>query len=232
ACIEPAKQGSADSTSGTTDEPVTTSTTEPVTPTGTVTTAEPPATSTDPGGPGCEDGQQNGEETDVDCGGGECGPCGEGAACSDDSDCASNSCDDTGHCFPLRRSCLELHMARPDLPSGFYPLDPAGTGTSADLFRCDMDADSPGWTEIFSPEHDLDYWQPYKEGGCGELGELIGPFGTGEVLTLHPNTLSIPHSELRLVGEAVVIDSWDAFEGDQLRVELGDSEIFAKVCAF
>lgn len=43
----------------------------------------------------CADGIQNGDETDVDCGGGTCPLCGTGDACLVDSDCTSLLCDGT-----------------------------------------------------------------------------------------------------------------------------------------
>lgn len=49
-------------------------------------TGEPP--------PGCDDGQQNGDETDVDCGGGTCSPCDDDQACTDNPDCNSGVCTD------------------------------------------------------------------------------------------------------------------------------------------
>lgn len=55
----------------------------------------------------CADGQMNGCETDVDCGGLVCGPiCGEGQSCQGKRDCASFTCnkarpgDATGECGP------------------------------------------------------------------------------------------------------------------------------------
>ena len=41
--------------------------------------------------PACADGVQNGDETDVDCGG-SCGACAEGDACAAPADCASLIC--------------------------------------------------------------------------------------------------------------------------------------------
>ena len=50
----------------------------------------------------CSDGILNGAvgafETDVDCGGGACGPCGDGKACLDNTDCTSGICDAGLHC--------------------------------------------------------------------------------------------------------------------------------------
>ncbi|CAM9866972.1 unnamed protein product, partial [Ectocarpus fasciculatus] len=40
----------------------------------------------------CSDGEKNGDETDVDCGGSSCSPCPSGSACLVDTDCAYNNC--------------------------------------------------------------------------------------------------------------------------------------------
>jgi hypothetical protein len=47
--------------------------------------------------PTCNDCVQDGSETDVDCGGDACLPCGAGKKCNDDADCISGHCND-GHC--------------------------------------------------------------------------------------------------------------------------------------
>ena len=51
--------------------------------------------------PRCDDGEANGDETDVDCGG-SCGPCALGSACGGAEDCASGVCGE-GVC--LREAC-------------------------------------------------------------------------------------------------------------------------------
>ncbi len=52
-------------------------------------------------GTSCRDGLQNGDESDVDCGGLVCDPCDDGETCDDDGDCASGICDeDAGVCIP------------------------------------------------------------------------------------------------------------------------------------
>jgi hypothetical protein len=43
--------------------------------------------------PTCTDGNKNGNETDVDCGGGTCPTCAVSKHCAVDSDCTSNACD-------------------------------------------------------------------------------------------------------------------------------------------
>jgi cysteine-rich repeat protein len=41
----------------------------------------------------CSDKQKNGDETDVDCGGGSCPACGDGLGCVEDADCAGGVCE-------------------------------------------------------------------------------------------------------------------------------------------
>jgi hypothetical protein len=48
--------------------------------------------------PACDDQVANGSETDVDCGGPDCEPCGFGDDCEQDSDCESNNCGPGGTC--------------------------------------------------------------------------------------------------------------------------------------
>jgi cysteine-rich repeat protein len=47
--------------------------------------------------PSCDDGQFNGQETDEDCGGADCEPCGVAKDCTSNEDCESLSCD--GQCL-------------------------------------------------------------------------------------------------------------------------------------
>jgi len=77
------------STTGTTGGETTTSSTAGTTATTTGTTD---ATTGTTGGALCDDGVQNGDETDLDCGG-SCSPCATGSACVVDADCASASCE-------------------------------------------------------------------------------------------------------------------------------------------
>ncbi len=43
-------------------------------------------------GPDCNDRRQNGDETDIDCGGSDCAACEMGRACVAARDCVSGSC--------------------------------------------------------------------------------------------------------------------------------------------
>src|SRR5262249_45249659 len=48
----------------------------------------------------CMDGVQNGAETDQDCGGGTCPPCGPNMGCNQPSDCVGVQCDVNMKCTP------------------------------------------------------------------------------------------------------------------------------------
>jgi len=48
--------------------------------------------------PTCDDGVQNGNETDVDCGGGTCGQCTQGQGCGAEGDCTTGFCFDAVCC--------------------------------------------------------------------------------------------------------------------------------------
>ena len=52
-------------------------------------------------GPSCFDGIPNGDESDVDCGGASCDPCGPGQRCDDADDCGDLACVD-GFCQPAK----------------------------------------------------------------------------------------------------------------------------------
>ncbi|HQY65133.1 MAG TPA: hypothetical protein PK141_27260 [Polyangiaceae bacterium] len=54
--------------------------------------------------PSCADGEQNGAETDVDCGGPSCSPCVRGARCLVGADCVSGGCNFASVCS-AGRSC-------------------------------------------------------------------------------------------------------------------------------
>lgn len=55
----------------------------------------------------CADLQQNGEETDLDCGGRSCGPCGDGKTCAKGTDCQSAVCTNVVCQAP---SCTDLAL--------------------------------------------------------------------------------------------------------------------------
>lgn len=65
---------------------------------------------------GCSNGVQDGQETDVDCGGAECRQCPGTRRCASPSDCFSGKCDE-GTCYALAVSFADSVA----YPSGFKP---------------------------------------------------------------------------------------------------------------
>jgi hypothetical protein len=61
--------------------------------------------------PTCTDDKLNNKETDVDCGGSNCGPCQIGSSCLLDSDCVSNICSD-GTCCKFLFQKRKLFLIR------------------------------------------------------------------------------------------------------------------------
>lgn len=239
ACIEPAVQGTSvpvEQTSDASTDASTTGTTSPTDPTTgdpstAGTTTNPTTASTGGPAPTCSDGQLNQDESDVDCGG-SCPPCDSDAMCNSGLDCKSGRCDG-GACFPLHPSCLQLLTARPGLPSGTYPLDPDGDGANPTPFFCDMDGG--GWTQVFIDEFKgapNDAWSLNKTAECGPaIGTYLGPFGTGETAALPITAQKVPHDELRLVSEVVIMDSWDPGE-DKFVFRLDGAVIFEQTCEY
>lgn len=81
----------------------------------------------------CDDGEQSGDQTDVDCGGSECEPCQEGMACEVAADCASNVCSD-GVCAPATCDDGEQSGDQTDIDCGGEecPACPTGSDCEAD----------------------------------------------------------------------------------------------------
>jgi hypothetical protein len=82
----------------------------------------------------CDDGQKNGDETDVDCGG-SCSPCGLARACLANQDCASGACDTSHLCVADRCSDGHQDGDETDVDCGGSCL-PCGVQSS-----CDVDQD-------------------------------------------------------------------------------------------
>lgn len=98
--------------------------------------------------PTCSDGAKNGDETDKDCGGDTCAPCGSGGGCVDDGDCLSDNCV-VGACVEVATSCLDLKKIQPGSPSGTYMIDPDKAGPMAPFeVYCDQERDGGGWTLV------------------------------------------------------------------------------------
>ncbi len=77
--------------------------------------------------PTCGDGLANQGETDIDCGGPNCGPCGDGQGCAQNSDCVSQSCA-SGLC--IQPSCGDgvTNADETDVDCGGGTCDPCSAG--------------------------------------------------------------------------------------------------------
>jgi len=94
----------------------------------------------------CTDQTQNGDETDVDCGG-SCAPCAVGKMCTAAGDCDASICD--ASTCRIAHHCRELHQALPALGDAAYAIDPDGTGAGTSFATyCDMTTDGGGWTLV------------------------------------------------------------------------------------
>ena len=75
-----------------------------------------PVACVDSGTPTCSDGIKNQDETDVDCGGATCNKCDVGEICTQDSDCASGSCDPMGMTCKAADTCSARSIRRDGAP--------------------------------------------------------------------------------------------------------------------
>lgn len=82
----------------------------------------------------CTDGQKNGSESDIDCGG-SCKPCGLDAACLQNSDCSNGQCV-KGLCSacPLDQNLLFNGDAESDVPGGSAPGWTFSSGFLVDFY--------------------------------------------------------------------------------------------------
>lgn len=132
----------------------------------------------------CTDGIHNGGETDVDCGGPDCGPCQTNDMCNEGDDCIYGECT-SGTC-DLPKSCLDIIENNQHAPSGIYDIDPDGEhGPNSRLpVYCDMDHDGGGWTlVIVSSDDGVNTWtwqerylMSNNESVLGDLNELHRDF--------------------------------------------------------
>jgi hypothetical protein len=76
----------------------------------------------------CEDGAQNGNESDVDCGGSSCDACPDGDTCGGDADCVSAHCADGVCCdVACNGTCEGCVNAKTNAPDGTCAPVPAQT---------------------------------------------------------------------------------------------------------
>ncbi|MGH1339983.1 MAG: hypothetical protein ACRBN8_00415 [Nannocystales bacterium] len=127
------------------------------------------------GGGSCDDGMQNQDETDVDCGG-SCGAtCEGGEVCSDGGDCVSDACGDDGTCEDGTLWCSDTDgdgFGDPDVcttvPDGETPPDGTvdndddcddnnastfpGAAPNDDAVACMKDEDGDDWGDTDVPD--------------------------------------------------------------------------------
>ena len=84
----------------------------------------------------CEDGEKNGDEAAVDCGGGSCPKCGTGAACVVDSQCEADTCNNNT-CCPANSPCNECQQCGPG--GECLPLALASEGECSNGKTCSAD---------------------------------------------------------------------------------------------
>jgi hypothetical protein len=102
----------------------------------------------EPPPPSCTNGLLDGDESDVDCGGG-CDPCQTGQACGASSECWTGVCE-AGACG-VAFSCLEIKQGRPSAQSETYTIYPDGGAQAIDVW-CDMESHGGGWTLTFASD--------------------------------------------------------------------------------
>ncbi len=77
--------------------------------------------------PSCDDGRRNGDETDIDCGGGECLPCEVEQRCREADDCVAGVCQDRVCAAPGCRDRV-LNQDETDVDCGGSTCEPCDSG--------------------------------------------------------------------------------------------------------
>lgn len=119
----------------------------------------------------CADGQKNGTESDTDCGGSKCDPCGAGDSCVVATDCDSNMCDATMTCA----------MGMPD--GGSMAGDPCATLMAPEP-AC-MCKGNAGKAYFFCPGPKD--WNAARTACMGVMADLVAIEDMAEQTFLEPN---------------------------------------------
>ena len=167
---------------------------------------------------GCNNTVQDGTETDVDCGGMDCAPCGAGQMCTLASDCASNNCP-AGTC----------HVDPPHCLDGVISGDETGFDCGGGCSRTCIDYDCAAQTQI--PETECQQLENFFDATGGQNWTTTTGWFTdnapctwmGLTCTAIPGNVDVVNiDEDNLDG--VLIDGFDAL------TEASDIAISAATC--
>lgn len=147
--------------------------------------------------------------------------------------CDDGDVDQADGCTTLCRapqSCLELLMLAPGTVNESYDIDPESDGSTIKLY-CDMSGG--GWTQVHYDGLDAPQgWSAGQVSACGELGNLLGgagQFGMGAATEKSIDLQQVPHTQLRLIAELAIIDSWD---DEAIVVTVDGDELANKSCNY
>jgi hypothetical protein len=135
---------------------------------------------------------------------------------------------------PAHRSCAEIRAANPTVPDGRYLVDPDGPGGAPPIeVTCEMTGGGGGWTRILEDDFSAPPtgFSRAELTTCGAFGSILGGYqmlGFGDTVTKAVPLAGIPHQEIRVRFEFVVIDSWD---GELAFAELDGARLWERRCS-
>ncbi|MBU1240603.1 hypothetical protein KJ865_12905, partial [Myxococcota bacterium] len=138
----------------------------------------------------CEDNIQNGSETDIDCGGDECGGCDTGETCLLGSDCLSKVCDSLNQC--AEPSCFDTvkNGDETDINCGGSVCDPCVEGEKC-LSGSDCESNICDDLNVCSGSSCIDSVRNADETDIDCGGPLCSPCIAGKHCTMGSDCLSL-----------------------------------------